>query len=67
MIHHFIENEYLCKISPCQKSRLSLGSGEPRKENGFPIPEIVNEEVIKVLKEGLHNGYTASSGDIIPR
>lgn len=64
VLHYFIETEFQTKQSPCPKPLVQLGGGDPKKEHGFPFPDIVGDIVIDVIKTGMHDCYTNESGDL---
>jgi aspartate/methionine/tyrosine aminotransferase len=62
LIRSMLENELMTPENP-HKPIVNLGLGEPTKANGYELPEEITNSVIDILKEGLHNSYTLSSGN----
>lgn len=53
----------VAKFNPAQtvkngKTILNLALGDPKKENGYVLPEGYDTAVIDVLKKGTYNGYS---------
>jgi len=62
-IRNILEKEMKVPQDP-PKPLVNLGLGEPSKANGFTLPEVINDSVIEIVKQGDRNGYTTSSGAI---
>ena len=58
---HFVFD--VAKFDPTQpikngKTVLNLALGDPKKENGYLLPEDLNKCVTDVVNKGAYNGYT---------
>jgi hypothetical protein len=40
------------------KTVINLALGDPKKENGYALPEGYDKAVIEVIEKGIYNGYT---------
>ncbi len=49
------------------KSVINLALGDPKKEDGYALPENLNQAVIDVIQSGKYNGYTFHKGSIDAR
>jgi tyrosine aminotransferase len=65
-IRHVLEREM--KPNPNhEKKMINLGLGEPKKEDGYVIPQAINDAIIEQVNSGSCNGYTQACGTIEAR